>query len=69
MSRGATLLGSHLRSERGQTTTEYLMIAGLVLAIAVSFLGVMYPTSQDILRKVAECVISDVCEGNSLFGW
>jgi Flp pilus assembly pilin Flp len=56
--------------ERGQTTTEYVMIAGLMLAIAVSWIGVMYPTTQDILRKVAECVISDVCDGGSSpFGW
>jgi hypothetical protein len=59
-----------LRDERGQTTTEYLMISGLMLAVTVAWLGVMYPTGQEILRKVAECVMSDVCDGGSpLFGW
>jgi hypothetical protein len=66
---GATLSASLVRFERGQTTTEYVMIAGLVLAIMLSTLAVMYPGAQDILRRVAECVISDVCDGNSRFGW
>ena len=49
------------RSERGQTTTEYLMIAGLITAIFL----MIYPTLElrlvDQLRRVAECVLNDDC--------
>jgi hypothetical protein len=45
----------------GQTTTEYLMIAGLITAIAIIVLGVMYATSQGGLQKIANCVLSDNC--------
>lgn len=55
--------------QRGQTLTEYLMISGLMLTVVVAWIEVMFPTTQGILRKLAECVMSDICEGGSLFGF
>jgi hypothetical protein len=52
---------------RGQTTTEYVMISGLMLVVATGLLAVMNPTVRDILRRITECVISDVCNGGSSF--
>ncbi|OFW03938.1 MAG: hypothetical protein A3H96_15965 [Acidobacteria bacterium RIFCSPLOWO2_02_FULL_67_36] len=51
-----------LRGERGQTTTEYVMIAGLITACAIALLGFMYPSLRTSLRNAAECVMGDVCE-------
>ena len=47
--------------ERGQTTTEYLMIAGLLTAIAIFVMGIMYATGEDRLQAIANCVLSDKC--------
>jgi Flp pilus assembly pilin Flp len=48
-----------VRRESGQTTTEYLMIAGLITAV---FLAV-YPRLENELvvqlRRVAECILND----------
>jgi hypothetical protein len=49
------------RGERGQTTTEYLMIAGLLTAIAIIVMGAMYATGQDRLQAFANCVLNDKC--------
>lgn len=50
-----------VRNERGQTTNEYLMIAGLITAVFLA----LYPTlSQRLaaeLRRVAECILNDGC--------
>jgi hypothetical protein len=34
------------RSERGQSTTEYVMIAGLMTAMAVTMLAMMCPAGN-----------------------
>lgn len=48
-------------SESGQTTTEYLMISGLITLIAVSLLTVMYPGLREQLQEMAECIINFGC--------
>jgi Flp pilus assembly pilin Flp len=48
-------------SESGQTTTEYLMISGLITVIAVSLLTVMYPGLRERLQETAECIINFGC--------
>jgi len=49
------------RGQRGQTTTEYLMIAGLITAIFL----LIYPSLElrlaEQLRRVAECALNDDC--------
>lgn len=47
--------------QRGQTTTEYLMIVGLITACAIVLLELMYPALRASLRAVAECMLGDVC--------
>jgi Flp pilus assembly pilin Flp len=49
------------RDERGQTTTEYLMIAGLITAIALKIYPVLEPRLARELQRVAECVLNDDC--------
>jgi Flp pilus assembly pilin Flp len=48
-------------SEEGQTFNEYLMIAGLMTAMAIIVFGVMYATGQNILQKIANCVLNETC--------
>jgi Flp pilus assembly pilin Flp len=45
-------LGSRLADERGQTTTEYLMIAGLLTAIIVSLTKIIVPTMAWVVVKL-----------------
>lgn len=49
------------RDERGQTTTEYLMIAGLITAIFLMIYPVIDPQLARQLQRVAECVLNDDC--------
>jgi hypothetical protein len=51
-----------LHSDVGQTTTEFVMIGGLTLVVALGFLSVMNPTVRTTLQQAVECVISDVCD-------
>jgi hypothetical protein len=44
--------------ERGQTTTEYLMIAGLFTVITIILLQWMYPGWRGTLQSVANCAIN-----------
>lgn len=41
-----------LRREEGQTTTEWLMVAGVLTAVAVAFLNSYPATLKSILRAV-----------------
>jgi Flp pilus assembly pilin Flp len=47
--------------QRGQTVTEYLMIGGLIIAVAL----VVYPTVRPQLirefERIATCVLNDGC--------
>jgi Flp pilus assembly pilin Flp len=45
-------LRSRLAGERGQTTTEYLMIAGLLTAIIVSLTKIIVPTMAWVAVKL-----------------
>ena len=47
--------------ERGQTTTEYLMIAGLMTAIFLLIYPALEPRLARQLQRVAECVLNDDC--------
>ncbi len=47
--------------ERGQTTTEYLMIAGLITAIFLLIYPALEPQLARQLQRVAECVLNDDC--------
>jgi Flp pilus assembly pilin Flp len=49
------------RDERGQTTTEYLMIAGLITAIFLMIYPALEPQLARQLQRVAECVLNDDC--------
>jgi Flp pilus assembly pilin Flp len=50
------------RSERGQTLTEYLMIAGLLTAIIISLTGIIVPALAEavvgLVRYVAKNLTS-----------
>ncbi len=48
-----------LTYEEGQTTTEYLMIAGLITAIAITILGYVQPRFRCQLNRVVSCMIND----------
>jgi len=48
--------GGRGRRDRGQTTTEWLMIAGLLTAVAVVLLGIIPPG----LRFYAQALITSV---------
>jgi Flp pilus assembly pilin Flp len=49
------------RDEKGQTTTEYLMIAGLIIAIFLAIYPTLEPQLASVLQRVAECVLNDDC--------
>jgi len=55
-----------LGGERGQTATEYLMIAGLITTIAITVLTYVYPRFRCQFKRVVECMINDYddCMGN-----
>jgi Flp pilus assembly pilin Flp len=40
------------RSQRGQTTVEYLMIAGLITAIIISLTKIIVPTMAWVVVKL-----------------
>jgi hypothetical protein len=45
----------------GQTTTEYLMIAGLITSVALMLYPWMEGRLVEQLQRVAECVLNDEC--------
>ncbi len=47
------------RSERGQTTTEYLMLAGLMVAVALVAIGYMHGRGRCQLARVVGCMLDD----------
>lgn len=49
------------RDQLGQTTTEYLMIAGLITAIFLAISPWLEPRLARELVRVAECVLNDGC--------
>ena len=49
------------RDEKGQTTTEYLMIAGLIIAVFLSIYPKLEPQLAKELQRIAECVLNDDC--------
>ena len=60
---GQAPAGDRLRSaagvwrERGQTTTEYLMIAGLLTAMLIVLTGIVVPTMKLVGVKVVEHMV------------
>ena len=50
-----------LGSRRGQTTTEYLMIAGIMTAIGILVLLWMFEPWRAKVEEVADCVRTDDC--------
>ena len=55
-------LRGRLASRRGQTTTEYLMIAGIMTAIGILILLWMFQPWRETVEDVADCVRTDDCE-------
>lgn len=49
-------------NRRGQTTTEYLMIAGIMTAIAIIILAWMFVPWRGTAGQVADCVRMDDCD-------
>ena len=49
-------------ADRGQTTTEYLMIAGIMTAIAIFVLTWMFFPWRETTQDIADCVRTDNCE-------
>jgi Flp pilus assembly pilin Flp len=49
------------RGEKGQTTTEYLMIAGLITAVFLAIYPVIEPRLAQTLQRMAECILNDAC--------
>lgn len=50
------------RARRGQTPTEYLMIAGIMTAIAIFILIWMYAPWRGTMQDVTDCVREDDCD-------
>lgn len=46
---------------RGQTTTEYLMIAGIMTAIGILILLWMFQPWRETVEDVTDCVRTDDC--------
>ncbi len=46
------MIGARRRSQRGQTTVEYLMIAGLITAIIISLTKIIVPTMAWVVVKL-----------------
>jgi len=53
---------TRLRARRGQTTTEYLMIAGIMTAIGILILLWMFQPWRETVEDVADCVRTDDCD-------
>jgi hypothetical protein len=51
----------HRHGQRGQTTTEFLMIAGLMTAFAIVTLRFMVPNLRTTLQHLAGCIINEHC--------
>jgi Flp pilus assembly pilin Flp len=49
------------RDQKGQTTTEYLMIAGLITAVFLSIYPSLEPKLAKQLQRIAECILNDDC--------
>ena len=49
----------------GQTTTEYLMIAGIMTAIGILVLLWMFQPWRKTTQDIADCVREDDCEAVS----
>jgi Flp pilus assembly pilin Flp len=49
------------RDEKGQTTTEYLMIAGLITAVFLSIYPKLELQLAKELQRIAECILNDDC--------
>jgi hypothetical protein len=50
------------RRDGGQTTTEYLMIAGIMTAIGIFVLVWMFFPWKETTQDIADCVRTDDCE-------
>jgi hypothetical protein len=48
-------------SSRGQAAVEYLMIAGLITAMALLVLSWVYPALRIAMLQAANCILGDVC--------
>lgn len=51
-----------LSSERGQTTTEYLMISGIMVSVAIIVLGYMQEPFRQRLQDIVEYMIDVVAD-------
>ncbi len=60
MRRIARLLGG-ARGRRGQTTTEYLMIGGIMTMVSILLLNQMYGNLRQVMANATECVINRNC--------
>lgn len=49
-------------SRHGQTTTEYLMVAGIMTAIGLMVLLWFFQPWRQTVRDVTDCVRTDDCE-------
>jgi hypothetical protein len=54
--------GSGIGRRGGQTTTEYLMIAGIMTAIGILILAWMFVPWRSTMEDVADCVRTDDCD-------
>lgn len=54
--------GRHRAARRGQTTSEYLMIAGIMTAIGLMVLLWFFQPWRQTVRDVADCVRTDDCD-------
>lgn len=50
------------KDERGQTTTEYLMIAGFITSVGIFVIRVMQVPFQKLLAQMASYVINNAAD-------
>ena len=46
-----------LRSQRGQTAMEFLMIAGLLTVMIIAITQIVVPTIGDVVRRLLEHMV------------
>jgi hypothetical protein len=59
---GRSGIGHRGSGSGGQTTTEYLMIAGIMTAIGIFVLMWMFFPWKETTQDIADCVRTDDCE-------
>ena len=56
-------LPAGVTSERGQTFTEFMMVSGLLVAVGLIVVGLLYTPAQAALQEVTQCIVDGSING------